>query len=377
MLAEMTETFKDIPFLSECGKNYGEETAPYFVPRMAANTIELEDHYRQTEQMQFKGDGMDSFPLETYNELLDHFLKKGQIRDAMFLICMSNWGMRFSDVCRVRFSYIFQSDGSFKTVFTLPDGERKTGKKNIYYNNAATMEVVSLYLSRNLEKTPYDFMFTSESKNKQTDTLWNIEAGEIYDHKIREIQKKLSQNEEKSAHLSYLESIGQIIGEELHYKRSVLKSETETLQIKLEHLLWEKENYKGNCPNRLIQVPVSRRAIEDVLKKGLSEIHVYPKNGKGDRVNLGLKLNTHSLRKTYGDHFYDTGIKLRENGLLKVDLEMLKLLQDKFMHTNMNTTRHYNHQEENCFKTICTHMNIGLEIVRLYTEKNLLYFPQN
>lgn len=373
----MTENLKDIPFTFDYEKNRDTETTLYFVPRMTANTVDLEDHYKKTEQMQFKGDGMDSFPLETYNDLLDHFLKKGQLRDAMFLVCMANWGMRFSDVCRVRFSYIFQSNGSFKTAFTLPDGERKTGKKNIYYNNAATMEVISLYLSRNLEKTPYDFMFTSESKNKQTDTVWNIEAGEIYDHKVREIQKKMLQNDEKSTHLSYLESTGQIIEEELHYKRSVLKSETDTLRLKLEHLLWEKENYKGNCPNRLIQVPVSRRAMEDVLKNGLSEIHVYPKNGKGDRVNLGLKLNTHSLRKTYGDQFYDTGIKLREKGLLKVDLEILKLLQDKFMHTNMGTTKHYNHQEEDCFKMICTHMNIGLDVVRLYTDKNLLYLPQN
>lgn len=377
MLAEMTENLKDIPFSFDCEKNHDTETTPYFVPRMAANTADLEDHYKKTEQMQFKGDGMDSFPLETYNDLLDHFLKRNQLRDAMFLVCMANWGMRFSDVCRVRFSYIFQPNGSFKTAFTLPDGERKTGKKNIYYNNAATMEVISLYLSRNLEKTPYDFMFTSESRNKQTDTIWNIEAEEIYGYKIREIQKKILGNEGKSLHLYYLETTGQINEVELYYKRSVLKSETETLRLKLEHLFWEKENYKGNCANQLIQLPVSRRAMENVLKKGLSEIHIYPKNGKGDRVNLGLKLNTHSLRKTYGDHFYDTGIKLRATGLLKVDLEILKLLQDKFMHTNMDTTRHYNHQEEDCFKTICTHMNIGLDVVRLYTEKNLLYFPQN
>ena len=85
MLAEMTENFKDMPFSSDYKKNYSEETTPYFVPRMAANTAELEDHYKKTEQMQFKGDGMDSFPLETYNDLLDHFLKRVSFETQCFL----------------------------------------------------------------------------------------------------------------------------------------------------------------------------------------------------------------------------------------------------------------------------------------------------
>lgn len=167
------------------------------------------------------------------------------------------------------------------------------------------------------------------------DTLWNIEAGEVYGREILETQKNLAQLEEKSAHLSYLESTNQISADELSYKRSVFHMEKESLLAKQQYLKLKKEKYEGDYPNRLIQLPITGRVMEAVLKKGLSEIQVFPKNGKGNCVNLDLRLNTHSLRKMYGDHFYNTGIRLRENDILKVDMEMLKLLQDKFMHTNM------------------------------------------
>lgn len=151
--------------------------------------------------------------------------------------------------------------------------------------------------------------------------------------------------------------------------------ERESLLAKQQYLKLKKEKYEGDYPNRLIQLPITRRAMEDVLKKGLSEIQVFPKNGKGNCVNLDLRLNTHSLRKMYGDHFYNTGIRLRENDILKVDMEMLKLLQDKFMHTNMGTTRHYNHREEDCFRTVCTHMNLGLEVLRKSLMEHCQTFP--
>jgi hypothetical protein len=80
---------------------------------------------------------------------------------------MSNWGMRIGDVLRVRYCYIFDDTGNFKESFTLPKGEQKTGKKNIYYNNEAVMRAIEMYLSQpeNCNKCSYDYMFVGESGN--------------------------------------------------------------------------------------------------------------------------------------------------------------------------------------------------------------------
>ena len=44
----------------------------------------------------------------------------------MLMICMANWGMRYSDVVRVRFGHLFDNNGQFKESFSLPNGEKKT-----------------------------------------------------------------------------------------------------------------------------------------------------------------------------------------------------------------------------------------------------------
>ena len=67
--------------------------------------------------------GMDNFPIETYNSMIEYSLNDGKIRNAMLMICMAKWGMRFSDVVRVRCGYLFDRKGQFKESFYLPSGE--------------------------------------------------------------------------------------------------------------------------------------------------------------------------------------------------------------------------------------------------------------
>ena len=78
----------------------------------------------QTESKTHKG--MNNFPIDIYNQIIEHSLNNGKIRNAMLMICMANWGMRFSDVVRVRFGHLFDSEGRFKENFSLPNGEKKT-----------------------------------------------------------------------------------------------------------------------------------------------------------------------------------------------------------------------------------------------------------
>ena len=110
---------------------------------------------------------------------------------------------------------------------------------------------------------------------------------------------------------------------------------------------------------------MSDSAAENIVKDGLIGIGIHTENGKlrNSIVNCDLKLNTHSLRKTFANIFYETGCKLSNNGKLEINPTMLKVLQEKFMHTNLSTTGHYNNTMETAFRTICLNMNIGLDVL--------------
>lgn len=241
--------------------------------------------------------GMDSFPIKIYNDLLRYYISHGKLRNALYLICQANWGMRAGDVRSVRFCHIFTERGTFKESFTIKDGEEKTGKQNIYYNNEAVKKIMTMYL----ESTPrkiYEYIFTSVS-NYQKDKI-----------KLSDLDK--------------------------------------------------------NAPDNIfISEPMSDSAAENIVKDGLIGIGIHTENGKlrNSIVNCDLKLNTHSLRKTFANIFYETGCKLSNNGKLEINPTMLKVLQEKFMHTNLSTTGHYNNTMETAFRTICLNMNIGLDVL--------------
>ena len=150
---------------------------------------------QMTEQNESKTHkGMNNFPIDVYNQMIEYSLNNGKIRNAMLMICMANWGMRFSDVVRVRFGHLFDSEGRFKESFSLPNGEKKTSKSVIYYNNEATETIISLYLRQpiNSKKSRLDFLFTSESGNALRETVQQLEADDLYNPQIVSIQKALA-----------------------------------------------------------------------------------------------------------------------------------------------------------------------------------------
>lgn len=245
--------------------------------------------------------GMDSFPIEIYEDLLRYYLSHGKIRNAAFLICQANWGMRAGDVRSVRFCHIFTERGTFKESFTLSDGEQKTGKQNIYYNNDAVKTVIRMLLASEPRKL-YEYIFCSQSNNQT--------------------------------------------------------------KIKLSELDKSKDAPDGI----LISKPMSSTAAEDLIKEGLMAIGIHTENGKlkNSVVNCHMSLNTHSLRKTFAEVFYKTGCELSDDGELDINPTMLKVLQEKFMHSKMNITGRYNKMMEKAFRAICLNMNIGLDVLEEY-----------
>lgn len=244
--------------------------------------------------------GMDSFPIDIYNDLIEYYLLEGNLRNVLYLICHANWGMRAGDVTKVRFCDIFSTRGTIRDDFTLGDGEQKTGKKNIYYNNDAVKTALTAYLKQHPERKIYEYIFISNKRNGRKIKLTDID-----------------------------------------------KNAPEGVEI---------------CQ------PISVSAIETIIKDGLTAIGIFTNNGKfrDEYVNCELSLNTHSLRKTFANLFYDTGCRLSDRGELDINPTMLKVLQDKFMHSSSQTTGHYNRTMERIFRKISMEMNTGLDILERY-----------
>lgn len=313
------------------------------IPQMIAKNDAERNYCDRIAEKQRKTPGMDKIELEMFDELIRYYIKRGQYRNVLYLVLQANYGMRFSDVVRLRWCHLLNADGTIKESFTLLNGELKTGKQNIYYNNSATKYIIKIYLSRTSGISIYDYLFTSNSNNNGNWlTLEETEAKELYGNDIKRLQKKLKS--EKST------------------------EKVEQINAKIEELKREMSEYRSESTDKhkLIQQPLTHEAaLTEILKKGLRAIGVKPLNClKSDLPNADIKLGTHSFRKCFGEYFYETGFKLKERGVEEVqilDSTILKLLQDKYMHSSSSTTRAYNNVERKAFKTICLQLNIGFD----------------
>ena len=317
--------------------------------------------------------GMNNFPIDIYSQMIEYSLNHGKIRNAMLMICMANWGMRFSDVVRVRFGHLFDSEGRFKESFSLPNGEKKTSRQVIYYNNEATKTIISLYLRQpiNSRKSRLDFLFTSESGNTLKASVQQLEADDLYNPQIVSIQKALAKvpTTEKRLLEKYIK--GKITDDNFNYMSGVIKTERETLGKQLKTLIEQKSSYVSPTPNAdeiLILKPLTHTAGEDIIKDTLKAIGINPKNrkDKSENQNTNEKYNTHSLRKTFADWFIKTGDELNNSGELAFNDTIMDLLKEKFKHSSRSVTTHYTDAQEEAFKLICQNLNIGLEAVENY-----------
>ncbi len=338
------------------------------VPQMKARDEATAELYNTMENYRSKGSGMDSIPPEIFNALVSHLLAEDRLRDAMMIVCAANWGMRFSDLSRVRFCHIFDRSGNFLDKFSLPNGEKKTQKANIYFNNEATRLMIRRYIAEDPRITPMDFLFTSNSGNAPETSYLEIEAEEKYGKVIKKLKKQniLLEKERKSLIKLYTENL---------IDSGTFKTASEEIEARAEHIRGEisrteenKRKFLSENPDKAkikIQAPLSRTAAENIIKSALAEINVLPKNrtDKGTAATTEEKYNTHSLRKTFSAQFLETGARLRDAGKIDLDRDLMQLLQDKLMHSSMQITDRYNKYQLEIFGTICRNMNIGLEAI--------------
>lgn len=316
--------------------------------------------------------GMDNFPIETYNAMIEYSLNHGKIRDAMLMICMANWGMRFSDVVRVRFGYVIDKNGYIKENFSLPNGEKKTKKTVLYYNNKATETIIGLYLKtpEGRKKSRLDYLFVSESQsgNKPTASVQQLEAEDLFNPQIESVKKDIKDINKAIVGSYDKYVIGKISEEDYRRNNKRYEQVKISLEKQLKELEERKRNYVSPVPNAeniYIQKPMSHTAGANLIKDTLKAIGINPKNrkDKSTEQTTNDKYNTHSLRKTFADWFIKTGDELNNSGELAFNDTIMDLLREKFKHSSRSVTTHYTDAQEEAFKLICQNLNIGLDAV--------------
>ena len=139
--------------------------------------------------------------LDDINRISTYLIANKRWRDNMLFICGINFGLRISDLLRLRFCNLIDEDMTFKDEF--PILEKKTShtrkvKANRYLSiNDAVVDAVTLYL-QNVPSKLDDFMFRSESPNGKAK---NTAMSRMGVHNILEgIQKDLSIDAHLSSH---------------------------------------------------------------------------------------------------------------------------------------------------------------------------------
>jgi integrase len=105
--------------------------------------------------------------LEDIYRMSDWFIANGQYRDNMLFILGINFGLRISDLLRLKFEHIMHGDLTFRKSFAILEQKtantRKRRRNRHVAINEAVKDAVSLY-AKHADIRPGDYMFRKETK---------------------------------------------------------------------------------------------------------------------------------------------------------------------------------------------------------------------
>ena len=258
-------------------------------------------------------EGMDAMPEPIFNGVIESLLEKSKTRDMLMFVLQANFGIRHSDLIKLKLINLIDIDGKFRDKVNWC--EQKTSKTRCLYINDAIKAAVVIYLKNHPNKKLADFLFTSEGRNKG--------------------YKKVT----------YIDDNGKVKSLRINGK-----------------LVYERDKN-----GELIPEPTRRDQAENCLKDTLLSIGIKLKNDR--RCKDGeYKLNTHSLRKTYAMKFGEVAQELKNNGKLNADADIMALVQFDLRHTSIQTTMRYNKSFDRIKEVVCNNMNIGLPVLERYLE---------
>jgi len=266
--------------------------------------INIEDNMADSE-------GMDAMPEPIFNGVIERLLEKGKTRDALMYVLQANFGIRHSDLVKLKLINLIDIDGNFREKVNWC--EQKTDKTRQYIINDAVKAATIIYLRTHTDKKLTDYLFTSEGKNKGYKKVMCVDE----------------------------------------------RGKKKAMRINGKFVYERDEN------GELIPEPTRRDNAENTLKDALIAIGVNLKNDR--RCKDGeYKLNTHSNRKLYSEKFSETAYTLKASGKLNIDADVLALVQLDLRHSSIQTTMRYNHSFDRIKEVVCQHMNIGLSVLDRY-----------
>ena len=269
-----------------------------------AEILNIEDNMADSE-------GMDAMSEPIFNGVIETLLEKGKTRDVLMFTLQANFGIRHSDLIKLKLINLIDVDGKFRDKVNWC--EQKTSKTRTLYINDAVKAATIIYLRTHVDKKLTDFLFTAEGRNKG--------------------YKKVT----------YTDDNGKI----------------KPLKINGKFVYEHDEN------GELIPEPTRRDQAENCLKDTLISMGIKLKNDRRC-VDGEYKLNTHSLRKAYAMKFGEVAQQMKNNGQLNADADIMALVQFDLRHTSIQTTMRYNKSFDKVKEIVCNNMNLGLSVLERY-----------
>lgn len=263
---------------------------------------------------QKESQGMDVLPLDLYNQMLENCLQRKDFRSAFWLTAMSNLGLRYSDVVKLRRIDFIDENNNFRDRILIQ--EKKTSKQRVLFINKA-IQLSLLMLLNNSEISPTDYLITSNGRRKG----YELET--------------------------YIDNNGK----------------EKPIRVNGKYI------YKIDENGNKIPKPLSRSQSENIMKTIIIEyLGVSLKNDarcKGDPDCIG-KICTHSIRKLYAWAVTNTFMSQFDSDVAYAHAAALSFLSQDFGHSSEAMTLHYSKDYDNIKYQIVTNMNLGLSILEKY-----------
>ena len=280
--------------------------------------IQMEDipQMKALAQKQKERQGMDVLPLDLYEQMLENSLRNGDFRTSFWLTAMSNFGLRYSDVVKLRRIDLVDEHNHIRDSVLLQ--EKKTSKQRVVFINDS-VKMALLMLLWNGDFAPTDYLIVSKGRRMGYEVeTYTAENGK---------QKAVRRN-------------GRLV-------------------------------YKVDAFGRKIPKPLSRCQSEKIMKDIIVENLGYAlKNDRRciDTPDVIYKISTHSIRKLYGKAVTDAFIRNFDSDLAYAHAAALSFLSQDFGHSSEAMTLHYSKDFEELKRQINMQMNLGIEVLRPYFE---------
>lgn len=292
-----------------------------FVPEAEPCDQEVLMEYAEKQK---ESQGMDVLPLDLFLQMLENCLIRKDYRSAFFLTAMANFGIRHSDVVKLRRIDLINEHNRIRDKVLIQ--EKKTAKQRVLFVNDA-VKMSLLLLLNNSEISPTDYLISSNGNRKG----YEIET---------------------------------YIGDD---------GKKKSLRINGKYVYKLDEN--GNKIPKPLSRSQSENIIKDIIITNLGYALKNDKRCKDDPDCIG-KICTHSLRKLYGWAVTEAFINQFDSDIAYAHAAALSFLSQDYGHSSESMTLHYSKDFETLKQQINLSMNLGAEVLEKYFRKEMQLWQQ-